>query len=516
MVGHRGPHGRNPSYGKNLNKLNRLASNTHIHHETRNHQRKRSGPVAANEAVSPKTTNIQRNTSQASLPRATSHASIKKNHSATSILRNTSEGKLKKLGLAPLTPAKQKEKENSVGGFQLGDNSSSEEEAEWEDSSASPNTTRKNSTVELAKGGQDVTITQKHQPSPGSSLKHQHKSAASLARKQSTTPNQPPEDAPTLLRDARSARAPPAMSSVAAFARLPSNSNVRGNAHAQTNDQSGLTPATSSIENGVSRFVNGSMGAESTPRTPDLESDEDDDYDLPSSFLPHYHPQAPPGSPHPTTSRSSSSQINRRPNGSTLPSRTQQRLELQRRETMRSSAATPENDPVQGPLALRARSASRGRSRGGQDTAKVAKKDYDSVKAQLEVIKRYRNPMVEALHRLQDLEILPKVEDKNAAGGKSRPVSRAGSRRHSLAKSTTGNVAYHTVGDGLETNGHDRVPSRGRVRFERQGSHEDIGLSRSDGQEAEDAELDGIENSIHAEEALIRRMWESRAVYETA
>ncbi|KKY24371.1 hypothetical protein UCRPC4_g02481 [Phaeomoniella chlamydospora] len=305
------------------------------------------------------------------------------------------------------------------------------------------------------------------------------------------------------------------MSSVAAFARPPSSATLHRDVKnaMKGSDPADQTNASSSAENGVSHFVNGSLGAHGTPKTPELASD--DDYESPSSFLPHYHPQTPSGATQ-TQHRSSSGLLNRRANGKTLPSRTQQRLELQRRETMRSSATPSESDPADVPLSLRARSASRVRGRSSQDNFKAAKRDYESASSQLEVIKRFRNPIAEALHRLQEMEVIPDQDDKISNKFKDRPISRAGSRK-SLNYRTATTEGRTTQGHEDRSEGREkepRVASRGRVRFERQGSHDDIGLSRSHGdEEVDEAEAEG-EDPVSAEEALLRRIWESRDVYE--
>lgn len=349
---------------------------------------------------------------------------------------------------------------------------------------------------------------------PAPLSKTQHQSAPALVRKELRTPTtRPVDDTPPLLQHtSRSSRAPPAVSSVAAFARPPSSVNLRATKNAT--DVPGQVNASSSAENGVSHFVDGSLGANGTPMTPDLGSEEDSD--SPSSFLPHYHPQATSSGSH-SHGLSSPGLLSRRSNGALLPSRTQQRLDLQRREAMRSATTPTDTDPGDVTLTLRARSASRGRGRTGHDLQKAAQRNYDSACAQLEVVKRYRNPVAEALTRLKEMGILAEKEEKSNLGQKDRPVSRAGSRK-SLTINTDGGKTTTSEGNlsAVTTPRHERTPSRGRVRFERQGSHDDIGLSRSHGEDDfDDPELAAEgEETGNAEEALLRRMWESREVYE--
>ena len=517
VVGHRTSHGRNPSYGKNLNKLGRLQSgqNLAVEGPRPGHQRKRSSghPV---EPPSPKA-NIRRNISQISLPKSASQDELKKHHSTTSMPRNTSAGHLKRLGLAPFTSAKKEEKENTVGGFQLGDNSSEEEEAEWEDSSHSPATTRQGSTSSAARHGQNAGSLdiRRHSSPPIAAIKNQFKSTPSLSRtqQQKSTFVQPAtnDTLPLIQQNPRSARAPPAVSSVSAFARPPSSATLKKDgAQVVTETGSGTNPA--SVD--VAQFYNGSIGANGTPVTPEMATD-DDDYDSPSSFLPHYHPQQ--SSAVTRGHLRSSSGLLSRPSNGALPSRTQQRLELQRREAMRSSSVTQESDGAEGPLVLRTRSRSRGGVRGGIDS-KAAMRSYESANSQLEVIKRFRNPVVEALNRLRESGSFPEHSDKGSNVTKDRPMSRAGSRKSQSVKTIGTEKDHLPDNEGRQPTGvgSSRPSSRGRVRFQRQGSHDDIGLSRSHGEE--DFEETGLENEdgddVNAEEALLRRTWESREVYE--
>src|ERR1700733_14722521 len=147
----RGSHSRQLSHGKNLNKLGRNTSATSLLADaSRNHQRQRSGPTPPTH--SPRPSPIKRNASHVVLPRnAQSQVNLRKNHSATVLGRNISHPVLKKSGLAPaLKPHRQLKPRKKASTFELGDKSSDEgeledeEEAEWEDSSVSPEATRGN------------------------------------------------------------------------------------------------------------------------------------------------------------------------------------------------------------------------------------------------------------------------------------------------------------------------------------------------------------------------------------
>jgi hypothetical protein len=152
------------------------------------------------------------------------------------------------------------------------------------------------------------------------------------------------------------------------------------------------------------------------------------------------------------------------------------------------------------------------------------------------VVRRFRNPVLESLQRLKDLGTLPPetgvLPPKGTASTSlaNRPSSQRG------LSSASGNDNLHI--SGAATNGVSRsledkqpspmasqTPSRdqgaGRVRFQRQGSHDDIGLSRSrasyEEQGAEERDdPDEEDPGVSPEEALLRRMWESREVYARA
>lgn len=130
-VGHgRHPHGRLPSYGKNLN---RLAKNTAAHNEegereTRHHKRTKSHTPS----TSPTLQNLQRYTSNANLPRTGSKGNVKRNSSGINLQqRNGSAAKLGKLGYADksdLRPSKTRPR------FSIG---SDDKEDEWTEESRS-------------------------------------------------------------------------------------------------------------------------------------------------------------------------------------------------------------------------------------------------------------------------------------------------------------------------------------------------------------------------------------------
>jgi hypothetical protein len=210
---------------------------------------------------------------------------------------------------------------------------------------------------------------------------------------------------------------------------------------------------------------------------------------------------------------------------------------------MRSSASAQSPPPSSemrfgfgSSASLHSRSGSRGRrdrTTGAGGDAKAVKRDYEATVKQMGVVRRFRNPVLESLHRLKDLGILPPemgiMPPKGATSttAAKRPPSRRG------LSNASGNSNLHMGGavtNGVSRSLEEKPPSpmasqtssRGRgasqVRFQRQGSHDDIALSRSRGsyeeQEVEDRDdPDEEDPGVSPEEALLRRMWESREVY---
>jgi hypothetical protein len=559
----RGSHSRQLSHGKNLNKLGRNTSATSLLADaSRNHQRQRSGPTPPTH--SPRPSPIKRNASHVVLPRnAHSQVNLRKNHSATVLGRNISHPVLKKSGLAPAKPKKK------ASTFELGDKSSDEgeledeEEAEWEDSSASPEATRDN-IVTLSQPQPRQSEPAPHpekppDPQPPRQSKaafppNTNRAAPNLSDRADVAPSlkpsattDPPSSPALLQYNQRSSRAPPAMSSILAHAtndQLSRNDSSKSFTHITHADASSSkdtlgfksTQSTSgphgssSADGGVSHFLPSSTPGDHAA------DDNDSDYDSPSNFMPNYQSQP---SPSPEKHRGSSKVL-----GSNVPSRTQQRLELQRRETMRSSASTQSTPPnletgfgFGSSASLHSQSGSRGRrdrSAGAGSDVKAVKRDYEASMKQMSVVRRFRNPVLESLQRLKDLRVLPAEsgvlppKGANSATATKRPPSRRGQSN----ASGNGNV----IVGGAVTNGISRSledkpaspmasktssQSRGgsRVRFQRQGSHDDIGLSRSrgsydEGEIEERADPDDEDSGVSPEEALLRRMWESREVYD--
>ena len=565
----RGSHPRQLSHGKNLNKLGKNTSVTSpLVDASRNHQRQRSGPTPPTH--SPRPSPIKRNASHVVLPRnVQSQVNLRRNHSAIVLGRNISHPVLKKSGLAPaLKPHRQQKPKKKASTFELGDKSSDEgelegeEEAEWEDST-SPELTRDN-TITLSQPRPPRSEAAPHLEKPPDLQSPRQSQAALPQNTNRAAPNlsdgadvasslkpsattDPPSSPALLQYNPRSSRAPPAMSSILAHGannQLSRNDSSKSFTHITHADASSskdalgfaLTQSTSgphgssSADGGVSHFL-----SSSTPGNRAAD-DNDSDYDSPSNFTPNYHPQP---SSSPEKHRSSSKLL-----GSNVPSRTQQRLELQRRETMRSSASaqsTPPNSETGfgfgSSASLHSQSGSRGRrdrSAGAGSEGKAVKRDYEASVKQMGVVRRFRNPVLESLQRLKDLGVLPAEtgvlppKGANSATATKRPPSRRGlSNASGNSNLVVGGAVTNGVSRSLEekptspmaSGASGRSQGGGQVRFQRQGSHDDIGLSRSrgsydEGEVEERADPDDEDSGVSPEEALLRRMWESREVYD--
>ncbi|EAW11299.1 uncharacterized protein ACLA_089920 [Aspergillus clavatus NRRL 1] len=502
--GHR-THGRNPSFGKNLNKLQRHTSAGHIATEStiRHHQRKKSAP--ATPIASPRGGHHVRWDSGVDASQAAT-SSIKRNNSSPALRnpRRNSSSVLAKKALVTDRPHTSSGKKKTVG-FELGD-SDQDEEGEWEDTTQSPESTRRGSVAQSRDSVDNTAVlvdplTFVKRPYPqtpraASSLPEsayrsfsredhssdedeQQQQQQQQPEQQQQQPQQEQEKPPSdfeerkeevsrvidhttditarLLSPSHSARAPPAMSSISAtvkpapvdtISRNASLTNIAGHDGLRrplssstttlANTPGGLAHGTSSsMEGGVSRFIiNNKTGvhASSLGRT-------DSDPNTPSSFLPHYHPQTPP-SPNRGTRRAKASPPSRPP-GAEPPSRTQQKLWLQRTAALNTSppdthgisatVSPAARDPVfvagthgrAGSAVFDAgRALVNGSSRTGGDTeAKHIRKAYEKTALELTVVRRFQSPTGNSFARLAGI-----LNDSKA------PASSSHERTSSLGK----------------------------------------------------------------------------------
>ncbi|KAJ5906102.1 uncharacterized protein N7473_003018 [Penicillium subrubescens] len=573
--GHRNHH-RNPSLGKNLNKLQRFQLGPET--SGRNHQRKKSAP--ATPIGSPK--------GQAHVHWAGAVDDHPKDHwmkrnYSTPILRRNNSAAIVKKTLVTERPHSSAGKKKSVG-FELGDDDENDD-AEWEDTTQSPESTRRNSVApsnHSADNNQVLVdpLTFVKRPYPQISratslpdsitsklvrereypdLDHEHDDEEEEEDEEENSddtqrPGQPTDQgdiANRLLSPSHSAKAPPAMSSISAMAK-PSDSTSRStslnltgglDAARRTFSTSNLGMAqmpgsqpgatSSSMEGGVSRFImSNKSGLQSSSRT-------DSDPNTPSSFLPHYHPQTPP-SPNRANGKSTASPA--RPRGVDLPSRTQQKLWLQRTATLNNSPPDSHGVPTTvSPSNMDTGFVPGGHSRGGStfdgarsmngsgragvlghDTeARQIRKAYEKISLELMVARRFQSPTADSFYRLRTVARASAVSAENASA-LGKPVQSA----PSLPLLQRGNRPTH-LGSSAETK--SQLPDPHSSASEDPATHSESTdttqaapsshpshriLSTSD--EAAHG-LTGDHSSddfpaLSENDLMIRRMWETREV----
>lgn len=605
---HHHHHNRNPSFGKNANKLQRLTSavTAATTDSGRHHHRKKSAPA----------------TPAASPPRGGNHvrwdgaledphpkvSSMKKNNSSPALRRHNSSGAVvirKSLAATHDRPRSSSGKKKTVG-FELGDS----DEGEWEDTTQSPESTRRGSvvlqtkdSVENAAALVDPLIFVKRPypqipratslPEPASKSfpreghltddeedeqheeQRQEQDLQGHEQRQETDQAPEPSDiASRLLSPSLSAKAPPAMSSISAMAKPatienPISRNPSFNTLASAQDGSqrrtasssnpplantpgNQTQATSSsIEGGVSRFIvnNNRANNQASFRT-------DSDPYTPSSFLPHYHPQTPPSPGGPVSSRKTRASPPTRPPGAEPPSRTQQKLWLQRTAALNTSppdshvsTTVSPSDPTFAAAHARPGSgpydAGRGfvngsaRSGGvGQDSeAKQTRKAYEKTALELAVVRRFQAPTADSFNRLRSALQETKAPERRASLSKSvrsapsltllRDGQHAGGRAQESNPEPTrqlvGRRAPELRPSAPQTYSQDpddysvNVSDSGELGGQRHPSQRILSTSDDTAHGNPSTDEDGESNDYSNDtEMMIRRMWDSRIVATSA
>ncbi|KAL4943717.1 hypothetical protein BDV06DRAFT_189270 [Aspergillus oleicola] len=602
--GHRS-HGRNPSAGKNLNKLQRHLSSQHFGPEARlhHHQRKKSAPVTP--VASPPRSHVKWDDDLS--PRAT--GSIKKNYSSPA-LRRSNSSVLPKKALVTDRPHTSSGRKKTVG-FELAD---STDEGEWEDTTQSPESTRRSSVAQSRDGDEtpaqpaeplydQLTFVKRPYPpisratslpEPASTAFHgkdddetsadndddddddddddeqvqrtQEQHSDTEEQTETTSHSSEKGDISSrLISPSLSAKAPPAMSSISATG-TPAPVDTMSRNASLTNlasGQDGLrrpmssanlahtgTPTSqphagsSSIEGGVSRFINNKIA---TSRT-------DSDSNTPSSFLPHYHPQTPPSPKGVKKTRGSPS--SRQP-GTEPPSRTQQKLWLQRTAALNtstpdshgaSSSGSPSGmDPAYingagrvgvGPFET-GRALVNGTSRNGgamhHSEAKHHRKTYEKAAMELTVVRRFQSPTSDSFSRLNALFKASKTsenpsQEPRGSSGLGKPVQSAPAlvllqRDAKHNRSASSNNAESP--DSRQLIGRKQADSQAYVQDPEDPPHPSHRLLSTS---ADDAAAHGSHSQAlthghgaednHAagpflpseSDMMIRRMWESREV----
>ncbi|KLJ06684.1 hypothetical protein EMPG_17822 [Blastomyces silverae] len=566
-------HVRNPSL-KNINRLQRLAAvhnltgegDTHVAPAVRHHQRKKSAPVSP--ATSPRVGHhqVRWNGSNVSLTGQGGNPAIRKNLS-TPVLRNTSGILAKKPSAMNKTVAVVKAGQKKTVGFEL---VASDDDDEWEDnnSSYSPESTRRNSSP-LAQASSGLEGEAKQQ-----ATELANGSGTEASQGQHTRPLDQDDIASRLLHQPHASKVPPTISSVSATATPPAVERsprppsfpTLPSGRVRDSDQVGQWPTvgsasisnphgtSSSIEGGVSRFLINNTGSQSGAFT---------DSEPPSSFLPHYNPNTPPSPETYSAKRPTSRGRQQEP-----PSRTQQKLWLQRTAVLTTS---PPDPSMSGPsptvppssmeptfmAATQSRPGSRDHARDGRRTllgiggtagvnpeseAKRARKIYDKSTTEYSVVRRFRSPISESLLRLDKIggtQAKSSNTPQSQAGGQNPVIangalSRPPSSRNldsdpavnhqfltKLPKSSS-QVRFRTSEDTVHINYSDEPAERLDVEHQGQqqrpnsvavvfadGNVYDEQIEDEDGASGGDAHTPYQPNEA---ELMIRRMWDSREV----
>ncbi|KAL4979067.1 hypothetical protein BDW66DRAFT_117025 [Aspergillus desertorum] len=584
--GHRS-HGRNPSFGKNLAKLQRHLASHHIGTEYRlhQHQRKKSAPVTP--VASPPRQHVHWDALDDASPRTTS--SIKKNYSSPA-LRRSNSSVLPKKALVTDRPHTSSGKKKTVG-FELAD---STDEGEWEDTTQSPESTRRSSVAQSKDGDENpvvlvdpLTFVKRPYPQfpratslpePASRSFHDDQSSgeddehARRTKEQSSDTEEAPEDSvrppdqgditSRLLSPSHSAKAPPAMSSISAMATpapvdtISRNASLTNLASAQDGLRRPMStanivqastpsqaPGSSSIEGGVSRFINNKIA---TSRT-------DSDPNTPSSFLPHYHPQTPP-SPK-GTKKARSSPSSRQP-GTEPPSRTQQKLWLQRTAALNNSPPDSQGASTSvSPSAMRpayvsgtaragpgpydpARALVNGSSRNGgtlhQSEAKHVRRVYEKTATELTVVRRFQSPTSASFTRLNAVLKDAKTDktqsiSQEPQSGLGKPVKSApalvllqrGAKQQDGRDSSSAASAESRQLMGRKQADSQRSVSQAYIQDAEDPPHPSHRLLSTSDDAAHGSGTHGVDEDHAGDrdpflpseaDMMIRRMWESREV----
>lgn len=511
--------------GKSLNKLNKATAAHAKDNDTssvRHHRRSLSGTTTPTESPRP---SVKRNASSMGIVRAnTSHTNMKRNHSSGHLSRQSSSKNMLKHTKSDVAPSKRsllkpgKERSESPPDhpsvrFDIGDD---EPEDAWteESTSQSPTTTRsntrQNSVILDAANAPDSTDTQdgsdsnsiapersRSQMQTPPRTVHRKDSDASLSAAQqfngssSYKQSRPPDaDMITsrLLRRASHHVVPPQMSSVSA--------TVVADAHEprSLSQSQGSTLAETPGKDLVSRFMDGE-GSQGQYRD--------------SSFLPSKEKAKQPGAgelaptkrnksaPNMAESSLLHSRTSSRRSGTTTPtdlnpSRTQQKLWLQRASSnIEPQKMIPVISSRAGGTQLLGASVGYSATGEGRVDPRL-QRQFDQVTLEYKVVRRYRNPLGDALLRFDKLP----ASLRQAHTPKSPRSGHAASARHSRApsvRSAIGNAGDHG-GDGTTTPYEDPDDVEGRQSFESDGGR----VFRTEAEE------------------ICRRLWESTEVSERA
>ncbi|MCJ1484871.1 hypothetical protein MMC06_005044 [Schaereria dolodes] len=504
------PHTRNPSYGKNLNKLTKLtaayggdgATLPRVHSKSKIHT----------PSTSPSTQHVKRNSSNVSLPRAGSKVSVKRNSSNLSLKRNGSGHQLGK-SARPETPLRRSHSHRkdiselnsrSTAKFTVGNEDQDEEWTE-ESNSQSPSTTRHSSVGPPAAVPKDSSSEDElshvanlpdspPQSVPGSPAEiEQHLDNAHVPHYSSRHPE---VDAVTsrLLNRHAPHKIAPQMSSISATA-TPGN-HTPPQIHSQ---DSTLNVERSMPENGISRFLNpsGSSGSGTLGSVTQLHTALNQLHKSQMRGRKNGSGTPPPETDIPPLDHSRRvKSANNLPNATTTsqstttsppsyeippqPRRkagnTQFRLDLWR--------GLSNKEPSQGPPIPLIQGVHGAAAAGSMSAEERRMRQWEVAEQEMECLRRFRNPLLEGVSRA-----VAKPEAK-----KAKMKAKDGERGRG------GGAVSGGKGAGERVSRPASAAGRGRVRFEIGGLRDGGGGGEGEGGEEGDAE--------DAVQQLLRRMWE--------
>ncbi|MCJ1253453.1 hypothetical protein MMC24_001264 [Lignoscripta atroalba] len=510
------PHGRNPSYGKNLNKLSKL---------TAAHggdgpvlQRNQSKSKIYTPSTSPQLQHTKRNSSNISLSRTGSKISMRRNSSNLSLKRNGSTSQLGKVA-RPETPLRRSHSHRqeinelaskNKANFTVGSDGQDEEWTE-ESNSQSPATTRQSSVGPGESHSKDTSsddeVTSRPtsnlpvsppQSAPGSPTQvqkqpdnHQQSSSASHY-----DPRSPDADAVTsrLLHRNAPQNIPPHLSSVSAVA--TPGTHTPPPFHGQ---DSTLNVDRSMPENGVSRFLNttGSSSGSATPGSvAQLHTALNQLHESQNHGHRNGNRSTPPESATPPldpsrrvksaaslpSSKTTTKSANASPPSYDVPPQprrragnTQFRLDLWR--------GLSNKEPSHGPPAPLIQGVHNAAATGMMSAEERRMRQWEVAEQELDCLRRFQNPVLEGVGRVM------KADGKKA---KLKPKEPERGRDRGATSGVNGTA------DGIERSSRPASSAgRGRVRFE-------IGA----GEEGAEEEERGAGNGANLVQQLLRRMWE--------
>ncbi|KAF2802809.1 uncharacterized protein BDZ99DRAFT_200042 [Mytilinidion resinicola] len=518
---------RNTSFGKNLNKLNKLAQaqGGDAAAGAKHHRRSHSG-TSTSTPSSPARPAFKRNASTVGIVRHNTHththAALKKNLSSGHLSRQGSSKNMLKSTKNEIAPSKRSlthpgktrhsPEDHPTVHFDVGNEEAQDDAWTEESASQSPTTTRSNtrqnsvildsskapsaeeSETEASEPARPVSKIPDYQTPPSPMTRYQPDQILLKQPNGSSSHHSRPPDADMitsrLLQRSASHHIPPQMSSISAT--VVPDSHERSVGHSQ-----GSTLADTPGRDLVSRFMDG----DSSGGTPN------------SNFLPPRNsPKAQPAdlgaqqrnksTPNMAATATHSRAQSRRSGTSTPtdlpPSRTQQKLLLQRASSnIEPQKLVPVILPrTGGPTLLNSGMPYAASSEGRLDPR--LKHQFEHISQEYNVIRRYRNPLVDAINRLDQMPSRPRKTATMPSSIANGFVA-IGSTLDGIGESpSTSFRDSGSAGDGADRR-------RSRVSFD--GARDDV-----EGRQSFDSDNGRVRNEV---DEICRRLWESTEIVDS-